>query len=114
MNRRWNGWGDESAHYPMPPGGEAFLTERVGPGHILPDATLESVIEQVPDSRLPEDPLIDRSAEARIRHSRGQSLPDWLAVRSGQFRVFTDGVAFPETQEDIRHLLARGRSEAGP
>lgn len=106
---RWNGWGDESTHYPMPDGGEAFLAERLGPGRVLPDATLDSVISKVPESRLSDDPLIDRSPETRIRHSRGQSLPDWLAMRSGDFQVFTDGVAFPTTKEEIRHLLALGR-----
>jgi len=106
---RWNGWGDESNHYPMPEGGEAFLAGRIGPGRILPDATLEEALAHVPPSRLPEHNLIDRTPETRLRHSRGQSLPDWLAMRSGQFRVFTDGVAFPTTKEDIRGLLALAR-----
>ena len=109
--RRWNGWGDEANHYPMPDGGQAFLEGKIGPGRILEDATLESVIAMVPPSRLPDDPGIDRSEEARIRHSRGQSLPDWLAMRSGAFGVFTDGVAFPETKEEIRRLLALGQRE---
>ena len=106
---RWNGWGDENNHYPMPDGGEAFLRDRLGPGRILPDAELEDVLKQVPESRLPEHPLIDRSAEIRIRHSRGQSLPDWLAMRSGQFGVFTDGVAFPTAKEEIRELISAAR-----
>ena len=109
--RRWNGWGDEANHYPMPDGGQAFLEGKIGPGRILEDATLESVIAMVPPSRLPDDTGIDRSEEARIRHSRGQSLPDWLAMRSGAFGVFTDGVAFPETKEEIRRLLALGQRE---
>ena len=109
--RRWNGWGDDANHYPMPAGGEAFLSARLGPGRLLPDAALESVVEQVPESRLPEHRLIDRSAETRIRHARGQSLPDWLAMRSGKFEVFPDGVAFPESKEAIRELLAMGRRE---
>ncbi len=111
MTRRWNGWGDEANHYPMPDGGEAFLNGHLGPGKLLPDATLDEVIAKVPESRLPEDSMIDRSPEARIRHSRGQSLPDWLAVRSGEFKCFTDGVAFPENQEDIRRILSLGRKE---
>jgi alkyldihydroxyacetonephosphate synthase len=92
----------------MPAGGEAFLSGRLGPGHVLPDATLESVVAKVPDSRLPDVSWIDRSAEARIRHSRGQSLPDWLAVRSGELGVFTDGVALPESKDDIRRILQAG------
>ena len=109
--RRWNGWGDEATHYPMPNGGEAFLADRLGPGIVLPDASIEDVIGRVPTSRLPEDLLIDRSPETRIRHSRGQSLPDWLAVRSGDFAVFTDGVAFPKNKEEIRSLMSRAQRE---
>ena len=88
------------------------MEARVGPGSLLPDAALDTVLAQVPPSRLPDDPLIDRSPETRVRHSRGQSLPDWLAMRSGKFEVYTDGVAFPESKEDIRQLLALGRSES--
>ena len=33
--RRWNGWGDEANHYPMPDGGERFLEERIGRGRVL-------------------------------------------------------------------------------
>ena len=109
--RRWNGWGDDATHYPMPNGGEAFLADRVGPGNVLPDASLDAVIAHVPESRLPEDVRIDRSPETRIRHSRGQSLPDWLAVRSGDFQVFTDGVAFPKTKEEIRSIMAWAERE---
>ena len=107
--RRWNGWGSEGTEYPMPDGGQDFLQERIGAGHRLPDAALDTVISQVPASRLPEHPLIDRDAETRVRFARGQSLPDWLAMRSGEFGVFPDGVAFPESAEDIRGLLAQAR-----
>jgi len=107
--RRWNGWGDDETHYPMPDGGLDFLTARLGNGRVLPDASLSDVIDNVPPSRLPDHALIDRSAETRIRHSRGQSLPDWMAMRSGQFRVFTDGVSFPKSKEEIRLLLKLGQ-----
>ncbi len=41
-----------------------------------------------------------------MRHARGQSLADWLAMRSGEFGVFPDGVAYPESAAQIRQLLA--------
>ncbi|MDH1261573.1 FAD-binding oxidoreductase [Pseudomonas sp. GD03944] len=104
--RRWNGWGDEATVVELPPQGEAFLNELVGPGQALADATLEQVIGQVPPSRLPAHPLVSQDAELRVRHARGQSLPDWLAMRSGDFGVFPDGVALPETAAQIRELLA--------
>lgn len=103
--RRWNGWGDTSNEYPLKDSGKTFLHERIGEGNPLPDAQMESVIAQVPPSRLSSHPLIDTSAETRLRHARGQSLPDWLAMRSGNFETFPDGVALPENSEQVAELL---------
>lgn len=103
--RRWNGWGDEANEFPLKPSGLAFLRERLGEGRALPDAALDEVLAQVPASRLPAHPLVSTDAEIRVRHARGQSLPDWLAMRSGAFQVFPDGVAEPETSEQVRDVL---------
>lgn len=104
--RRWNGWGDEETVVELPAAGAEFLAARVGPGQPLADADLAQVLARVPASRLPAHPLVSVDAEDRVRHARGQSLPDWLAMRSGEFGVFPDGVACPETAEQIRALLA--------
>ncbi|MCK6540718.1 MAG: FAD-binding oxidoreductase, partial [Anaerolineales bacterium] len=37
--------------------------------------------------------------------ARGQSMRDWVELRHGQVNTFPDGVAFPETDEDVRDLL---------
>jgi alkyldihydroxyacetonephosphate synthase len=103
--RRWNGWGDEATHFPLKPAGRAFLEQTLGPGRIHADAALEDVMARVPASRLPEHRLVDRSAETRVRHARGQSLPDWLAMRSGDFGTFPDGVALPANSVEVRELL---------
>ena len=103
--RRWNGWGDEATHFPLKPAGRAFLEQTLGPGRIHADAALEDVMARVPASRLPEHRLVDRSAETRVRHARGQSLPDWLAMRSGDFGTFPDGVALPTDSVEVRELL---------
>jgi len=103
--RRWNGWGDEHNDFPLKPSARQFLQDLVGAGKQLPDATLADVMAKVPASRLPQHPLIATDAETRVRHARGQSLPDWLAVRSGEIGVFPDGVAFPETTAQVRELL---------
>ena len=42
----------------------------------------------------------------RQRHARGQSLPDWVALRSGRIPVFPDGVAYPQGEADVAELLA--------
>ncbi len=103
--RRWNGWGDENNSYPLPVGGRSFLQERIGPAKRLKDASLASVVAQVPPSRLPGHALIDTDPETRVRHARGQSLPDMLATRSGEIGVFPDGVALPENSEQVAELL---------
>ncbi|MDZ7888213.1 MAG: FAD-binding oxidoreductase [Pseudomonas sp.] len=104
--RRWNGWGDEATVVDLPAHGEAFLAELIGSGQKLADATLAEVLAKVPASRLPDHPLVVTNAEDRVRHARGQSLPDWLAMRSGDFGVFPDGVAYPETAAQIRELMS--------
>lgn len=103
--RRWNGWGSESTEFPLKPAAEQFLRERIGEGKPLPDATLAEVVAQVPESRLPPHTLIQTDPETRVRHARGQSLPDWLAMRSGNFGFFPDGVAFPTHASQVQELL---------
>lgn len=105
MTRRWNGWGDGSYVKEVSTNGRKLIQSKIGQTKALVDATLESVVAKVPESRLPENALIDTDKEQRVRHARGQSFPDWLAMRSGEFGVFPDGVAFPETSEQVRELL---------
>ncbi len=104
--RRWNGWGDDTITYPMPASAARFLKALVGPGQPPCDATLEKVAARVPSSRLPVHPLIVDAPVDRVRHARGQSLPDWIALRSGDIAAFPDGVAYPTTAEQVRELIA--------
>ena len=103
--RRWNGWGEESTSMELPGSGRTFLAEQIGPGLALPDASLDAVLAKVPASRLAEHPLLLREPMDRLLHARGQSLPDWLAMREGEFGRFPDGVAYPQSAEQIRELL---------
>lgn len=111
--KRWNGWGDDdnALDYALNDAALAFLRERLGPGNILPDATLEDVLAKVPPSRLPAHDLYSIDPEERLRHARGQSLPDWLALRSGEFGVFPDAVAFPQSSEEVQALLQLAREQ---
>lgn len=104
--RRWNGWGSEKNNFPLPKNGARFLRSLIGDGHVLADATLADVVATVPTSRLLDHRLVNKNAEVRVRHARGQSLPDWLAMRSGEFHVFPDGVAEPSTSAEVQELLA--------
>ena len=104
--KRWNGWGDVTTDYLLPISAQSFLKNKIGPLDAQPDAEYEAVLKSVPASRLPAHPLVDNSAEQRLTHSRGQSLPDWVALRSGRVGSFPDGVAYPQTEEDVRTLIA--------
>jgi alkyldihydroxyacetonephosphate synthase len=108
--KRWNGWGDEATTYPLPDSAARYLADLVGEGsHLLQDASLEQAILAVPPSSLAAHPLISTDPEERLRHARGQSLPDWIALRSGQIRSFPDGVAYPASAEAVRNLLDYAR-----
>jgi alkyldihydroxyacetonephosphate synthase len=103
--RRWNGWGDDTITYPVPRSAAEFLASILGPGTSPADASLEEILNRVAPGRLPDHPLIDRNPEPRVRHARGQSLPDWVAMRSGRIPTLPDGVAFPSTQAEVRDLI---------
>lgn len=108
--RRWNGWGLAAVSHPLPEPAAAFLTEEVGPGSVPKDVSLAEVVAAVPPSRLPPHPLVSTEPELRVRHARGQSFPDLIALRSGRIPAFPDGVAFPYGSEDVRALLSYARS----
>ena len=57
----------------------------------------------------PAHPLISTDPEIRVRHARAQSLPDWLAMHSGDVDSFPDAVALPENSEQVRELLRYAR-----
>jgi alkyldihydroxyacetonephosphate synthase len=107
--RRWNGWGDEGTTYPLPDVAAEYLATLVGHGEPEPDAEFQSAVASVPASRLPSHPLVSDDPADRLLHARGQSLPDWVALRSGRIGVFPDGVAYPTTDEDIRSLFTFAR-----
>ncbi|MDI7275921.1 MAG: FAD-binding oxidoreductase [Anaerolineae bacterium] len=107
--RRWNGWGDDTVTYPLSESAERYLVGLVGRGEPPHDVAMEEVLACVPASRLPDHPLVTTDPVQRLRHARGQSLPDWVALRSGRIGVFPDGVAYPSTEDDVRDLIRYAR-----
>jgi alkyldihydroxyacetonephosphate synthase len=107
--RRWNGWGDDKIIYPLPASAAVYLANLLGPGQKLPDAALESVVASVPPTRHPADPMISDDPLDRLFHARGQSLPDWVDLRSGRIKGFPSGIAYPETEDQVNELLNYGR-----
>lgn len=103
--RRWNGWGDEEVNYPLPESAAHYLAQLIGTGEKLADASLDSVIAGMPPSRLGRHPLLNMDPLERLGHARGQSLPDWIALRSGRIGVFPDAVSYPASAEQVQALL---------
>src|SRR5947209_5598187 len=104
--KRWNGWGEETINAPLSAAATTFLQRSVGVGTPSRDATLEEVVAHLPPSRLPPHPLISHHPLERIGHARGQSLPDWIALRSGCIDSFPDGVAYPESESEVCDLIS--------
>ena len=71
------------------------------------DATLEEVVAAAPPSRLAPEPGLSLDPLDRVRHARGQDLPDAIALRSGRLPALPDAVARPDDAAGVRDLLAR-------
>jgi len=103
--KRWNGWGDEAISYPVPTSAISFLERLVGAGEPPHDLDLQEVISLVPKSHLPRQAIASIDPHTRLLHARGQSFPNWVALRTGQISSFPDGVAFPGSNKDVAELL---------
>jgi alkyldihydroxyacetonephosphate synthase len=104
--RRWNGWGDSAQDFPLTADAQRFLRDRLGEPRPVHDATLDNALQAVPPSRLEGVPGFETGAEARLRHTRGQSFPDWLAMRSGRLGPFPDAVALPASHDEAAAALS--------
>ncbi|WP_201629517.1 FAD-binding oxidoreductase [Psychrobacter maritimus] len=106
---RWNGWGNVSINKKVSPHGAKLIKSHIGKTKKLSSVSLQQVLKTVPKSRLPAAmtklATVSIDKEVRLRHARGQSFPDWIAMHSGAFEVFPDGVAFPESTADVENLL---------
>ncbi len=103
--RRWNGWGDDSIKYPLSSSALAFLEAQIGKSRPPQDCSLAELLKQLPKSRLPKHPLASTEPLTRLLHARGQSFPNWVALRSGVIGSFPDGVVYPQVEQDIPDLL---------
>jgi len=104
--RRWNGWGDDSVASPIPPRGLEILVNHIGQGRQISDYPLEKLLKQIPSSRMPQHPLISTDPKLRLDHAHGQSLPDWIGLRGGILQRFPDGVARPDSVDQVQEILS--------
>lgn len=107
--RRWNGWGDESDQYALSEDAQAFLRERVGEGRPPRDADLETSLRAVPPSRVAPSARFDVATRSRLLHARGQSFPDWVAMKAGRFGPVADAVALPASHAEAAEALAEAQ-----
>lgn len=103
--KRWNGWGDDAIEFALGEDALVFLQERLGLGTKTVDATHAAACAQLRPSRLPWHRLVSVSPPIRLANALGQSLPDWLRMRYGRIDTAPDGVAFPESGDQVRELL---------
>ena len=106
---RWNGWGNININKKVSAHGAKLIKSHIGKTKKLSSVSLQQVLKTVPKSRLPvamtELDTVSVDNEVRLRHARGQSFPDWVAMHGGDFEVFPDGVAFPESTANVETLL---------
>ena len=103
--KRWNGWGDDTVDVALGDEALSFLAERIGKGKAPVDAGFDAACASIGAGRLAPHPLVDTAPATRALHALGQSLPDWLRLRHGRLGAVPDGVAFPESAEQVRSLL---------
>ena len=106
---RWNGWGNININKKVSAHGAKLIKSHIGKTKKLSSVSLQQVLKTVPESRLPagltELDTVSIDSEDRLRHARGQSFPDWIAMHGGDFEVFPDGVAHPQSTADVETLL---------
>jgi alkyldihydroxyacetonephosphate synthase len=107
--RRWNGWGDDSDNYVLTDDARAFVRERVGGGLPRPDASRENALRSVLDSRIKTSTIFRTEAAVRLDHARGQSFPDWIAMKAGRMGPYADGVALPATHDEAVAALIEAK-----
>ncbi len=107
--RRWNGWGSEDHATVLDEAARQLLVQLVGASKPLQSAPLMDAVAAVPASRLSNSRCFQADARLRLTHARGQSLPDWLALRHGRVGPVADGVAMPRTHEEAVAALAEAQ-----
>lgn len=107
--KRWNGWGDDSIDYPLKASARDYLSSSIGAVTAPVDASLASVLAAVAPSALTDWADVHSDPQLRLLHARGQSFPDWCALRSGEVGPLPDAVALPESHEQVAGIMAEAR-----
>jgi alkyldihydroxyacetonephosphate synthase len=87
----------------------ALLRQRVGEPAPTQDVSLEVAVGSVGASRLGGDTLFSIDPHLRLLHARGQSFPDWIALRFGRVGPVADGIALPTSHDEVLAALSHAR-----
>lgn len=104
--KRWNGWGNDEIDYHVPASALDFLIDVLGPPQTRTTTPLLLALARIPFGHPLPHPLVQVDAETRLRHARGQSLPDWVALRFDAIARYPDGVAYPGSEDEVAQLIA--------
>jgi alkyldihydroxyacetonephosphate synthase len=107
--RRWNGWGDDAHDASLSDAALTLLRQRIGEPAPTVDAGLDAVLASIPASRITAGSAFSIEPRARLLHARGQSFPDWIALRFGRIGAVAEGVATPDTHEAVVAALNQAR-----
>ena len=108
--KRWNGWGSDFIEYPLNASAQKYLNKEIGAGRKGPSSKIDEVLRSIKSSCLPAHPLVTNDLDTRLRHARGQSLPDWIALRFNMVKRFPDGVSYPRSEKEILSLLSYAKN----
>jgi alkyldihydroxyacetonephosphate synthase len=111
----WSGWGDPAQATTLSPELLALIRGALGVGRAgTPAPPLERL--RLPAPQIPAAVLerlsalvgadhVRSDAETRIRHTRGKSTPDLLAMRAGELGDAPDAVVLPGSHDEVLGLL---------
>ena len=109
--RRWDGWGFEDVDAHLGGAGRSFVEAQLGTADRAARSRRSRTSSRaVPTSRVAAHDLLDTDPEARVRHARGQSLPDLLDLRFGRLDAVPDAVARPAHRSEVRAILDLARA----
>lgn len=113
---RWDGWGDPARAVILPPAVTDLLTQVLGlappaappirlcevrlPPPALPPAALDAIV-----AALGGPQWVRSDHETRVRHSRGRSTADLLALRAGELAQAPDAVGYPGSHDEVLAVL---------
>ena len=112
----WWGWGEPGERVALPAAVRALLVDGLGFAE-RPSPPVELAAVTVPPSGLSDAPRAALVAvvgaehlrdddETRIRHCRGRSTPDLLALRAGDASAAPDAVLSPASHDEVASVLA--------